>query len=331
MFASTPGPGSTSPAPRRPAWAPALLALVAAVAVVAAVLAMPGRAAAQAQEPLTVTLAGGGTGSVQDSDYDIHCPTTCSYDYDQGSVVELTASPDSGMEFVGWGGACSGTQSCIVTMNAAENVTATFAEIPPPVQYTLHVGLAGSGTGQVRDTNYDFLCPTTCSDTFNPGDEVELVAGPDTGSTFAGWSGAGCSGTQSCIVTMHADENVVATFLAPGSGTVKVPVPKRRRRQIRARITMGWRWNASRTTLTKLSLSKLPARATIVATCTGPKRPFKSVRGTRRRLGRFERRLVGRRFHAGDKLTLKIAAKGMRSERARITIRRERKPLAKLL
>lgn len=309
----------------------ALPALVAVLAVAAAVLGMPGRAAAQTQEPLTVTLAGGGTGSVHDTNYDISCPTTCSANYDQGSVVVLSASPDSDMQFVGWGGACSGTQSCIVTMNAAENVTATFAEIPPPVQYTLHVGLAGSGTGTVHDTNYGFLCPTTCSDTFDPGNEVELVAEADTGSTFAGWSGAGCSGIQSCIVTMNANQNVVATFLRPGSGTVKVPLPKRRRRQIRARITMGWRWNASKTTLTKLSLTKLPAKARLVARCTGSRRPFKSVKGTKRHLKRFERRLVGRRFHAGDKLTLTISAKGMRSERARITIRRERKPLAKLL
>jgi Divergent InlB B-repeat domain len=85
-----------------------------------------------------------------------------------------------------------------------------------------------------------------------PGAEVVLVASPGDGSTFVGWSGAGCSGTQSCIVTMNADETVTATFLQPGHGTLAAPVPKtRRHRQIRAKITMGWRWDARRTVLTR--------------------------------------------------------------------------------
>jgi hypothetical protein len=104
----------------------------------------------------------------------------------------------------------------------------------------------------VHDTDFHISCPTDCSSTYDPGNEVVLVAEPDSGSTFEGWSGAGCSGTQSCIVTMSADQSVTATFLEPGHGTVTAPVPKtRRHRQIRAKITMGWRWDdPSTTTLT---------------------------------------------------------------------------------
>jgi murein peptide amidase A len=39
-----------------------------------------------------------------------------------------------------------------------------------------------------------------------------LAATAASGSTFAGWSGAGCSGTGSCQVTMSAAEAVTATF-----------------------------------------------------------------------------------------------------------------------
>ena len=81
----------------------------------------------------------------------------------------------------------------------------------------------------MHDTNFHIACPTDCSDVYDQGSQVVLVASPDSGSTFVGWSGAGCSGTQSCIVTMNADEAVTATFLAPGHGTLTAPVPKTRK------------------------------------------------------------------------------------------------------
>ena len=47
--------------------------------------------------------------------------------YASGTVVTLTATPDPGSPWVGWGGACSGTAAtCTVTMNANLSVTANF-------------------------------------------------------------------------------------------------------------------------------------------------------------------------------------------------------------
>lgn len=47
--------------------------------------------------------------------------------YAAGTVVTLTATPDPGSPWVGWGGACSGTQpTCTVTMNANLSVVANF-------------------------------------------------------------------------------------------------------------------------------------------------------------------------------------------------------------
>jgi hypothetical protein len=304
-----------------------------ALALLSAWLAQPSPAMAQTQFTLTVTLAGGGTGSVHDTNFNISCPTDCSAAFDQGSQVVLVASPNNGSTFMGWSGAgCSGTQSCIVTMNAAENVTATFAVTPPPPQYALKVHLAGGGTGSVHDTNFNLSCPSDCSSVFAQGAEVELVASPDSGSTFVGWSGAGCSGTQSCIVTMNSGQAVTATFLQPGHGTLTAPVPKtRRHRQIRTKITMGWRWDAHRTVLTRLSFFNLPATAKILVTCTGKRCPFKTRTGTAHGIQAFEHRLVGSAFLPGDKLLLTISARDRRAERAQVTIRRERIPRAQLL
>ncbi|HET7442846.1 MAG TPA: hypothetical protein VFJ47_16210 [Terriglobales bacterium] len=76
--------------------------------------------------PLSVTLAGTGTGSVTSSPAGIVCPTTCTRNFPLGSAVTLTAKPSSGSTFVGWSGACSGTTACSVTMSTAKSVTATF-------------------------------------------------------------------------------------------------------------------------------------------------------------------------------------------------------------
>jgi Divergent InlB B-repeat domain len=42
---------------------------------------------------------------------------------------------------------------------------------------------------------------------------VTLTATPDPGSTFAGWSGGGCSGTRSCKVTISREQTIVALFV----------------------------------------------------------------------------------------------------------------------
>jgi agmatine deiminase len=50
--------------------------------------------------------------------------------YDEGTVVTLTASADSGWQFDGWSGDLSGTQNpASITMNANKSVTAAFSEI----------------------------------------------------------------------------------------------------------------------------------------------------------------------------------------------------------
>jgi Divergent InlB B-repeat domain len=78
---------------------------------------------------LTVSVEGSGTGTVSGSG--VSCPGSCSGSYLAGSKVTLTATPASGSTFTGWGGACSGTGACEVTMNAAEHVSAVFTQSPP--------------------------------------------------------------------------------------------------------------------------------------------------------------------------------------------------------
>jgi len=79
------------------------------------------------QYTLTINKNGTSTGSVTSLPTGINCDPTCSTDFLISTVVTLTASADTNAEFMGWNGAgCAGIGSCVVTMDAAKSVTATF-------------------------------------------------------------------------------------------------------------------------------------------------------------------------------------------------------------
>ena len=79
-------------------------------------------------------------------------------------------------------------------------------------QFTLTVSKAGSGSGSVTSSPAGIDCGATCAASFGSGTSVTLTAVADSGSTFSGWSGGGCSGTGSCMVAISAATTVTATF-----------------------------------------------------------------------------------------------------------------------
>ncbi|MBI5256910.1 MAG: right-handed parallel beta-helix repeat-containing protein [Burkholderiales bacterium] len=177
-----------------------------------------------------MTVAVTGPGQVVATSGGISCGADCTEPYSYGFNVALSARPDAGQVFVGWGGACSGTApTCTVNMSGPRNVTATFAPAQP-VQYTLGVAVTGSGT--VSSTPAGISCGADCSEAYASGTSVTLTATPAAGQVFSGWGGA-CSGTAStCTVSMTAARSVTAAFAAApvtqytlgvavtGSGTV---------------------------------------------------------------------------------------------------------------
>ena len=74
---------------------------------------------------LFVVLAGTGVGIVTSTNIaGINCGATCTFAYNKGTSVTLSAA---GVEFTGWSGAvCPGTGTCVVIVNSDNTVTATF-------------------------------------------------------------------------------------------------------------------------------------------------------------------------------------------------------------
>ena len=108
--------------------------------------------------------------------------------------------------------------------------TVEAACIPRP-SFTLSISKSGPGSGTVSSTPTGITCGAGCTQSYNVGTPVALVATLGTNSTFLGWSGGGCSGTGACMLTMNGNISVTASFdlpaftlavakKGPGEGTV---------------------------------------------------------------------------------------------------------------
>lgn len=102
------------------------------------------------------------------------------------------------------------------TSDDSNEASATTAS-GPPTPHTLAVSKDGAGSGTVTSSPSGINCVPACSTQFPAGTLVTLTATADSGFSFGGWSGGGCSGTRTCQVTMSSDQAVTATFVPTSS------------------------------------------------------------------------------------------------------------------
>jgi hypothetical protein len=136
--------------------------------------------AAPTELALNVAKTGTGQGTVTSNPAGIDCGNACSSSFTTGATVTLTAMPAMGSVFDGWTGACSGTVTCTVTMDAARSVTAAFrsagtltaaqvvavvtvipAATPPLVRQSYQIAIRVTGTGAGAGTPTGTVSVTT--------------------------------------------------------------------------------------------------------------------------------------------------------------------------
>jgi len=106
----------------------------------------------------------------------------------------------------------------LISIGIAQINKVILGNVAVPSYYTLSIIFSGTGTGQVTATPGGIL---TSSGYFEyPINTSITISGLGTGgSIFLGWSGAGCSGTSDCNITMDSNKTVYANFWGPPLGS----------------------------------------------------------------------------------------------------------------
>jgi uncharacterized repeat protein (TIGR01451 family) len=103
-----------------------------------------------------------------------------------------------------------GTEADPNTANNTDAESTTVTTSGQALKLTVQVKPPGKGSVTSSPSGIN-NCTARCTATYNSGTQVTLIATPASG--FIGWSGGGCQGTGTCVVTMTtADITVTATF-----------------------------------------------------------------------------------------------------------------------
>ncbi|MGB5925313.1 MAG: leucine-rich repeat domain-containing protein [Dehalococcoidia bacterium] len=127
--------------------------------------------------------------------------------YDEGTVVDLVATPDAGYRFVNWTGdvgtiANVSAASTTITMNGDYSITANFMAV-----YDLTISSTAGGS---------VTTPGEGTSTYDEGTVVNLVATPDACYYFVNWTGdvgtVANINAASTTITMNGDYSITANF-----------------------------------------------------------------------------------------------------------------------
>lgn len=159
---------------------------------------------ALATRTIDVTVTGpAGGGVVTDGSGHSCASGTCSQSYPFGSMVTLTATPNSGYTFAGWTNCplVAGTTCTYASLTANQTVSAAFAVS----NVTIGLTLGGTGGGAVTGNGFNCHSPSiagdVCTVTVPSGTAMSLTATPGVGSTQGAWGGP-CTGNGStCAFT----------------------------------------------------------------------------------------------------------------------------------
>ena len=189
-----------------------------------------------------------------------------------------------------------------------------------------HAVQSVTGAGSVSFDVADLVQPWV--DGTTPYGQLEMVGFTGTGNVF----------------TMAHDPVLSVTYTPPPTTTttpttttgpvvtspVSTPLPVAHgSRALHIRVTLSWTWDGAHIRLRKVKVGSMPGDTKLTTGCSGagcPRHSAATASGARR-VRRALLALAGRRYRAGDVMSVKLTAKGWRQERARIFFRNGKKPL----
>ncbi|WP_234571956.1 InlB B-repeat-containing protein [Rhodohalobacter sp. 614A] len=154
--------------------------------------------------PLTINVEG--EGSVQEEV--IQQKTT---DYPHGTIVQLTANPAEGWEFIEWSGNIEGNENPkTITINEDISVTAVF-EIQ---SFSITVQVEGEGSVILNPDKEEY----------EQGEEIEVTAEAEEGWIFSHWEGDTTGNKNPINITVDDNKNITAIFEeAPNTMAISLP------------------------------------------------------------------------------------------------------------
>ena len=193
--------------------------------------------------------------------------------------------------------------------------------------------LQGSTTVSAAGTASFSITPLTQAwvDGANTLRELEILGFSGKGNVFS--FGNKASGDAPLLTIAYQPPSPPAATTPTGpvvTTPVSTPLPvSRTRRALRIKVIMSWTWNGAVVRLRRVKVGAMPGDTRLTMSCQGGGCPRHSNATTSdaRRVRRLLARLAGRRYRAGDILTVKLTAKDYRQERARIFFRNGKKPL----
>ncbi len=177
--------------------------------------------------PLTVKKTGTGEGTVTSAPSGIDCGPACheeTHAFYENETVTLTATAETGSEFVAWTGCESNPTpaECVVTMTAAKTVEVEFKARTP---FPLTVKKTGTGKGTVTSAPSGIDCGPACHEethAFYENETVTLTEKAEKLSQFVKWTGCESNPTPAeCVVTMTAAKTVEAEFKPESAKEIK--------------------------------------------------------------------------------------------------------------
>jgi hypothetical protein len=129
-----------------------------------------------------------GQGTVVSEPSGIDCGEICSASYENGQVVQLIATPDSGWQFEGWQEDCD--EPGKVTLSKTDKqcrAIFTEAPFPPPPPPSMQLTVSKTGQGTVVSEPSGIDCGEICLASYESNQVVQLMATPEPGWQFEGW------------------------------------------------------------------------------------------------------------------------------------------------